>query len=205
MKRLISVVLALGALIGLTLPCLGIEAYADNVIGVEIHTDNVNNSIEYIINPAEVIEAYADADNVIGVEVHIDNGNNSVEYILKPAEVDGNSLESPTYHFTTPDYSYTGSKTKYGSHYDACGDPLWRISLTAAFNYNGFASHCVSDSLGYSYAVYDDSWKITSAEVSCSGNAAIGHFTIKKYYLGIPIKTVEKTLTLTCSSIGVVL
>lgn len=55
----------------------------------------------------------------------------------------------------------------------------------------------------YIYYIYTK-WKITSATASKSGNKATGDVTAKRYVLGIPVETVEKTITLTCSASGVI-
>lgn len=95
----------------------------------------------------------------------------------------------------------TTSKTKYSSYYNSNGDIEWRVSLTATFTYTGSSSICTKATK--SYNIYNDNWKVTSSSASKSGNKATGNFTVKKYVLGIPVKTVNKTLTITCSKTGV--
>ena len=93
------------------------------------------------------------------------------------------------------------SGTKNYTHYDSNNNALWKVTLTGYFSYTGTSATCTSATP--SYVVYDSAWRVTKATASCSGNTATGEFTAKKYVLGIPIQTVNKTLTITCSPTGV--
>lgn len=94
----------------------------------------------------------------------------------------------------------TVSKSKSAHYYDG-NDKEWTVTLNATFSYTGSSATCTSAKT--SYTIYNDKWKVTSAVPSKSGNKATGAFTVKKYTLGIPVKTVNKTLTITCSNTGV--
>lgn len=87
------------------------------------------------------------------------------------------------------------------SFYGASNVLLWKVTLAATFSYNGSTATCTSATP--SYTVYNSSWKVTKSTASRSGNTATGIFTAKRYTLGIPVETVNKTLTLTCSPSGV--
>lgn len=94
----------------------------------------------------------------------------------------------------------TVSKSKSADYYE--NDTIaWTVTLSATFSYTGSSATCTSAKT--SYTIYNDAWKVTSAVPSKSGNKATGTFTVKKYALGIPYKTVNKTLTITCSNTGV--
>lgn len=95
----------------------------------------------------------------------------------------------------------TTSKTKYSSYYNSNGGLEWRVYLTGTFTYTGSSATCTKATK--SYSIYNDNWKVTSSSASKSGNKATGKFTVKKYAIGIPIKAVNKTLTITCSNSGV--
>lgn len=95
----------------------------------------------------------------------------------------------------------TVSKTKSSSYYDSNNKMLWTVRLDATFRYTGSSATCTSAAA--SHTIYDSSWKVTSGTASKSGNKATGNFTVKKYVLGIPVKTVNRTLTITCSNTGV--
>ena len=94
------------------------------------------------------------------------------------------------------------TRSKFSTYYDNDNTALWMVELTATFSYNGTSATCTYVSTGHT--IYDTSWQVTNAAASKSGNTATGDFTVKKYFLGIPIKTVNRTLTLTCSPTGVV-
>lgn len=95
----------------------------------------------------------------------------------------------------------TVSKSKSSTYYDSDNTKQWAVTLNATFSYTGSSATCTKSTT--SYTIYNSAWKVTSAVGSKSGNKATGTFTVKKYALGIPIKTVNKTLTITCSNTGV--
>ena len=96
----------------------------------------------------------------------------------------------------------TVTKNKSYTYYDSSNVQQWMVSLTATFSYNGSTASCTSATP--SYSINNTAWKITKAETSISGATATGDFTAKKYVLLVPIQTVNKTLTLTCSASGIV-
>lgn len=94
----------------------------------------------------------------------------------------------------------TVTETKYISYFGSDGKRLWTATVTAEFTYNGKSSVC--DSVKTGYMVFDSDWKFVSRECSKSGNTAVAHFTFKQYKLAVPLKTIEKTITLTCDKDG---
>lgn len=93
----------------------------------------------------------------------------------------------------------SGSKIYYLRNEDY--EVLWSVTVHGAFTYNGTTATCTSSSV--SYTVENDNWRMISAEALKAGNAAIGNFTARKYFLGIPIKTQELQIVLRCSPTGV--
>ncbi|MBR4744699.1 MAG: hypothetical protein IK082_11020 [Oscillospiraceae bacterium] len=92
--------------------------------------------------------------------------------------------------------------TKSYTYYDADDTALWTLYLTAAFTYDGTTATCTAASV--MHLIYDNAWQVTSETAHKSGNTATGDFTVKRYFLGIPTKTINVTLTMTCSPSGVV-
>ena len=99
-----------------------------------------------------------------------------------------------------PDRPLTVSKTKSAEYFDANGKGLWMISLTADFTYNGKTSACTNARV--TYKIYDSDWKNVSSSCSKSAATATGTFSMRQYKLGVPLKLIEKTLTLTCDANG---
>lgn len=97
--------------------------------------------------------------------------------------------------------SGTVTKTKHSHYYDNNDNLQWTVSITGTFNYTGSSATCTKATA--SYTIHDNAWKVTSAVASKSGNKAIGTFTVKKYVLGVPVKTINRTVTITCSNNGV--
>lgn len=92
----------------------------------------------------------------------------------------------------------TGQKNS--TYVDSDGTVQWKATLKGTFTYTGSSATCTNSSI--TYTISDSSWKITEATATKSGNKATGDVTAKKYFLGIPTKTVEKAITITCSASG---
>lgn len=112
-------------------------------------------------------------------------------YIVTELETSGIS----TFAASTKNYS------KSASYYNSDNEKEWTITLSGTFSYTGSSATCTKATK--SYKIYDDRWKVTSSSASKSGNKATGNFTVKRYLAGIPIRTVNKSLTITCSKTGV--
>ena len=112
-------------------------------------------------------------------------------YIVTELETSGIS----TFAASTKNYS------KSTSYYNSDNEKEWTITLSGTFSYTGSSATCTKATK--SYKIYDDHWKVTSSNASKSGNKATGNFTVKRYLAGIPIRTVNKSLTITCSKTGV--
>lgn len=94
------------------------------------------------------------------------------------------------------------NKTKSSIFYNSKNEKQWEVIVNGSFSYTGNSATCLNSSV--SYKIYNTGmWKVTSANASKSGAKAIGDFVIKEYFIGIPIKTINKALTLTCSNTGV--
>lgn len=128
-----------------------------------------------------------------------DNGNTFIEYLE-----DGSCFittltiveESSTYATNTKTFSKTTS------YKDTDGIVCWSATLTATFRYTGSSATCTESTV--SYEIYDSAWRMTSATASKSGNTATADITAKRYTLGIPFKTIDRTITMTCSANGTI-
>jgi len=96
----------------------------------------------------------------------------------------------------------TKTRTKEFVYYDSDDTELWSASITATFTYNGTTAICTY--VSKSTPIKDSSWRCTAASCNKSGATATGNFTFKKYFLGVTVQTVNKTLTLTCSPNGTI-
>ena len=92
------------------------------------------------------------------------------------------------------------TRTKEYKYYDSSNNLDWKASITATFTYNGTTASCTN--VSKSTTVYDTSWKCTASSCNKSGATATGDFTFKQYVSFIPVKTINKTLTLTCDKNG---
>ena len=119
---------------------------------------------------------------------------------------DGSSLETIIAE-TTPDVAMYGLTKYYKEGYkrityrNSDGDLEWTATVLGLFEYTNFNCSCIESSIDYS--ITNTKWRITSATSTESGNKAIGYVTAKYYVLGVNTKTVNETITLTCSATGV--
>lgn len=130
---------------------------------------------------------------------NIDNENTVIEYLE-----DGSCFittitvveENSTYATNTKTF------TKTISYKDEDGIVCWKATLTATFRYTGSSATCTESDV--TYTVSNSKWKITSATASKSGNTATADVTAKRYTLGIPVETLNRTITMTCRANGTI-
>jgi len=96
--------------------------------------------------------------------------------------------------------SDTVSQTKYLRYYDSKGVLLWTAYLNASFTYNGKKATCTKAAV--TCDISDSDWSLTEGYAEKSGNTAAGTVTFRQHKLGIPLKTITRTLTLTCDKDG---
>lgn len=120
-----------------------------------------------------------------------------VEYFEDGSYIVTELTESTITTFATK----TVSKSKSSHYYESDDSKAWTVTLNATFSYTGSSATCTKATT--SYTIYDSAWKVTSAVGSKSGNKATGNFTVKRYLLGVPLKSIDRTLTITCSNTGV--
>ena len=94
----------------------------------------------------------------------------------------------------------TVTKYKYCNYFDSEGYLLWSVRLKGTFTYNHRKAVCVNSEI--TCEILDPDWNVISCNSSEDGNCATGSFAIRQYKLGVPLKLIEKTLTLTCDKEG---
>lgn len=94
----------------------------------------------------------------------------------------------------------TVAKYKYCNYFDSEGKCLWSVCLKGTFTYNHRKAVCVASEI--TYEIRDADWKLLSSDSAEEGNSAKGSFSIRQYKLGVPLKLIERTLTLTCDKEG---
>ncbi|MBQ3137701.1 MAG: hypothetical protein IJB74_09510 [Clostridia bacterium] len=94
----------------------------------------------------------------------------------------------------------TVTETKYLSYYSSDGDLLWTVYLSADFTYNGKKSVC--DDVKTFSIIYDSDWTLISREGTKNGSTASAYFKIRQNKLGVPLKTIERTVSISCDKDG---
>lgn len=96
--------------------------------------------------------------------------------------------------------SSTTTKSKISSYYSNNNVELWYVKVTGTFTYNGTTSKCTDSRI--TAASYSSAWKISNKSASKSGPSATAKATAN-FYNGSRIdKTINKSVTLTCSAKG---
>ena len=113
------------------------------------------------------------------------------------------TFEEGSSHFGVSAFSTNAknvTKSKTVKYYDSNKVARWYVKVTGTFLYGKGVAKCTSSSV--SAGTYGKIWKIVSKSAGKSGNAATAKATAKQYYNGTVIKTINKTVKLTCSSTG---
>ncbi len=94
----------------------------------------------------------------------------------------------------------TVSKTKYINYYSSDGSLLWTAMLTGEFVYTKYSAVCTL--ARFDMDIYDSDWKKQDSGCKNEGDTAFAQFSVKQYKLLVPLKTIEKTMTLVCDTSG---
>ena len=120
---------------------------------------------------------------------------NASAFETNPTRVE---LENGYYLETVITTNYTQARSsirsgaKTATYKDINGRALWSITV------NGKSATCTSST--YSKANYSISWKLSNAEASKNGATSSASIRAKQYHQnGSIIKTIDKTVKLTCS------
>ena len=92
------------------------------------------------------------------------------------------------------------SKTKYLNYYSSDNELLWTARLEGDFIYTKSSAECVASRFGIDIA--DRDWRLISSGCDKKEDTAMASFSVRQYKLSVPLKTIEKTLTLTCDTKG---
>ena len=93
----------------------------------------------------------------------------------------------------------SGRKTAYVKN--SYGTVLWYVTVEGTFSYTGTSSKCINSSVLASSK--DSRWRIVSKSCTKRGNIAKATASAKYYLNGDAIENLTKTVTLTCSSKGI--
>ena len=92
----------------------------------------------------------------------------------------------------------TKSKTVY--YKNAKGDVLWYVKVVGTFSYGNGSAKCTKATVVAES--YRKAWKISNKSASKTGNKARATATGKRYFNGVPVDSITKTVTLKCSPTG---
>ena len=100
----------------------------------------------------------------------------------------------------TQQTKYTKSGYKYCNYFDSNGNLLWSVYLKGTFIYSSKEAVCIASEIGS--IIVDSDWELVSSECIEEEDSAICNFAVRQYKLGVPLKLIEKELTLTCDKKG---
>ena len=129
--------------------------------------------------------------------------NSSSSKIVIETFDDGSYIESITEELPCISTLSTTSKKKGQKTYlykNNSGKTLWSVTVIGTFTYNGTSAKCTSSSV--STTCPNTNWKISSKSASKSGATASATASAKQYQNHLYLKTITKTVKLTCSKTG---
>ena len=85
---------------------------------------------------------------------------------------------------------------------DNNGDKMWEVNFNVTFKVNQGVSATCTEAYFTAPTIYDSTWKYITSSTSKNGNKASGNITMKKYFMGLPIRTETPTVTVTCDNYG---
>lgn len=85
---------------------------------------------------------------------------------------------------------------------DNNGDKMWEVNFNVTFKVNQGVSATCTEAYFTAPTIYDSTWKYITNSTSKNGNKASGNITMKKYFMGLPIRTETPTVTVTCDNYG---
>lgn len=94
----------------------------------------------------------------------------------------------------------TISASKTTEYKNSSGNTLWYVKVTGSFTYDGSTSKCNSASI--SAGSYNSAWKVSDRSSSTSGNTAIATATGTRYRNSLPVQSITKSVSLSCSKNG---
>ena len=94
--------------------------------------------------------------------------------------------------------SITGTKTR--NYYDSEGALDWKVVLTGSYSYTGSNATCTSSTCNVT--IYDSSWYTVSKSSSKSGNTATASATMGEKLLGVTVRQVPVSLSISCDKDG---
>lgn len=77
---------------------------------------------------------------------------------------------------------------------------LWSVTVHGTFTYGNGTSKAISSRVTTSTS--DKNWKITASNSTFSANTARAEAIAKRYFIGIPVETISRTVELKCDSKG---
>lgn len=99
-------------------------------------------------------------------------------------------------------FSATSTKSgkKTSAHKDSSGKIYWSVTVNGNFSYNGSSSKCTSSTV--STTCPSKLWKLSNKSSSKSGATATASVIAKRYTNVPAIKTIKRSVSLTCSKTG---
>lgn len=96
--------------------------------------------------------------------------------------------------------SGTVSGNRERTYYGSDGSSDWMVVLSGSFSYNGTTASCTSASC--SVSIYDTAWYTVSKSAWKSGNTAYASASIGEKVLGVTVREVPVSLSLSCDANG---
>lgn len=86
--------------------------------------------------------------------------------------------------------------------YDNNYNKYWEVDFDVTFKVDqGVSATCTAASFS-APKIYDSTWRYITNTTSKNGNKGSGTITMKKYFLGLPVRTESPSIAVTCDKYG---
>lgn len=85
---------------------------------------------------------------------------------------------------------------------DNNNNKVWEVRFYATFKVNQGVSATCTEAYFSTPTIYDSSWRYVTDTTSKNGNKASGTITMKKYFMGLPVRTETPSIEILCDNYG---
>lgn len=133
--------------------------------------------------------------------INVAYAQSDIQGYIEEVFEDGSYIETHIVQDVNFARSSTTSGKKTSNYKDSSGVVLWSVTVSGTFTYNGSSATCTSSSI--STTCPSSNWKLSDKRAFKFNNVAYASVIAKEYKaLNICVKTVDKTVALTCDKNG---
>lgn len=134
----------------------------------------------------------------ISVPANVTPGTIIIKTFKDGSYIESTTLENTGASLRSTAHKKTGHKTN--TYRNRSGRIIWSVTVRGSYTFNGKKFVCTNASV--SVSCRRNGWKIANSSSKKAGATASAFASVKKYMGGKCIKTISRTVKLTCSKNG---